>query len=188
MVAVTALWLPILVAAVLVFVVSSIIHMVLGYHAGDYRALARQDEVQDALRRFQLGAGDYMLPKPGSMKEMNSPEFKAKYGKGPSLIMTVFPQGQNWMGVQLVTWFLYAVMVGVFTGYVAGITLPAGAPYMTVFRVTGTVAFMGYALALFQHSIWYQRRWTTTLISVFDGLIYGLLTAGAFGWLWPQVV
>ena len=185
MVSLLALWLPILVAAVLVFVVSSIIHMALGYHAGDFKALPRQDDVQEALRRFQISPGDYLLPKPNSMKEMSSPEFKAKYGKGPSFIMTIFPQGQNWLGMQLVTWFLFAVVVGVFTGYVAGLTLPAGAPYMTVFRVTGTVAFMGYALALFQHSIWYQRRWTTTLISVGDGLIYGLLTAGAFGWLWP---
>jgi hypothetical protein len=55
-----------------------------------------------------------------------------------------------------------------------------------VFRLVGTAAFMGYSLALLQHSIWYKRNWGTTLKSVFDGLLYGLLTAGVFGWLWPR--
>jgi len=32
----------------------------------------------------------------------------------------------------------------------------------------------------------YKRNWGTTLKSVFDGLVYALFTAGAFGWLWPR--
>lgn len=185
MVDVTALWLPILVAAVLVFIASSIVHMALGYHAGDYAALPRQDAVQEALRPFGLSPGDYLLPKPASIKEMNSAGFKDKYGQGPSFIMTVFPPGQNFMGWQLLSWFLYCVLVGLFAGYVAGITIGPAADYRLVFRVTGTVAFAGYALALMQQSIWYRRRWRTTLVSMVDGLVYALLTAGAFGWLWP---
>jgi hypothetical protein len=54
-----------------------------------------------------------------------------------------------------------------------------------VFRVVGTTAFMGYALGLWQMSIWYKRSAVTTLKSTFDGLVYACLTAGAFGWLWP---
>jgi Flp pilus assembly protein TadB len=185
MVPLTSLGLPILVGAVLVFVASSLMHMVLGYHASDWRKVPAQDAVQDALRPFALQPGDYMLPRPDSMADMNTPAFKEKRDKGPVLVMTVFPSGQSGMGKQLALWFLYAIVVGKFAGYVAGITLAPGAPYMTVFRITGTVAFAGYALALLQQSIWYQRSWKTTLISVFDGLIYALLTAGAFGWLWP---
>ena len=59
-------------------------------------------------------------------------------------------------------------------------------PYLTVFRIVGTVTFAGYALALAQYSIWYGRAWSITLKSMFDGLIYALLTGGVFGWLWPQ--
>ena len=185
MVPVTDLWLPILVAAALVFVVSSIIHMALGYHAGDWQALPSEERLQDALRPFNIAPGDYMLPRPSSRADVNSPAFKARYAKGPVMIATVFPTGHSSMGTQLLLWFMYAVVVGVFAGYVAGIPLPPGASYMTVFRVTGTVAFAGYALALLQQSIWYRRRWRTTVVSVVDGFVYALLTAGVFGWLWP---
>jgi hypothetical protein len=185
MVSLLSLWLPILLSAVLVFIVSSIIHMMLGYHRSDWRRLPQEDAIQDALRPFNLLPGDYLLPRPESMADMNTPAFKAKRDKGPVLIMTVFPAGQAGMGKQLLLWFLFAIVVSTFAGYVAGITLVPGAPYLTVFRITGTVAFAGYSLALLQHSIWYQRRWATTLISMFDGLVYALLTAGVFGWLWP---
>ena len=42
------------------------------------------------------------------------------------------------------------------------------------------------SLALLQFSIWYRRSWVTTLKSMIDGLLYALLTAGTFGWLWPR--
>jgi hypothetical protein len=117
---------------------------------------------------------------------MKSPEFLEKVRKGPVVLMTVAPGGSMSMGTSLVQWFLYSVLVGVFAAYLAGRALGPGAPYLAVFRVVGTVAFMGYALALFQYSIWYKRNWAATLKSVFDGLVYGLLTAGTFGWLWPR--
>ena len=90
------------------------------------------------------------------------------------------------MGKNLMIWFVYAVVVGVFAGYVAGRALPVGAPYLAAFRFAGTVAFVGYALALWQMSIWYRRAWTTTIKATIDGLIYALLTAVSFGWLWPR--
>jgi hypothetical protein len=185
MVSLASLWLPVVVSGVLVFVASSLVHMLLGYHAGDWKKLPSEDAVQDALRPFNIPPGDYLAPKPASSADMNTPAFKARRDKGPVFVMTVWPSGQAGMGKQLALWFLFAIVVSKFAGYVAGITLGPGAPYLTVFRVTATVAFAGYSLALLQHSIWYGRRWGTTLLSVFDGLIYALLTGGVFGWLWP---
>ena len=43
MVPVTSLWLPVLVSAVIVFVASSILHMVLPFHRKDYRAVPSED-------------------------------------------------------------------------------------------------------------------------------------------------
>jgi hypothetical protein len=186
MVPLTSLWLPVLVSAVLVFVVSSLIHMVLGYHRADWKKLPSEDAVQEALRRFSIPPGDYLLPCPDSPAAMRAPEFIAKRDKGPVLIMTTWPAGPQGMGQSLGLWFLYSVFVGVFAGYLTGAALGPGAPYLSVFRFSGTVAFAGYALALPQHSIWYQRSWATTFRSMFDGLIYALLTAGVFGWLWPE--
>ena len=179
------LWMPILAAAVLVFVASSIIHMAPLWHRGDYPALADQDRVQDALRPFRLRPGEYMLPRPKSMKECNEPAFVEKLKRGPVLLMTVVPNGAMSMTKPLVQWFIYTVVVSILAAYVTHATLAAGAPYLAVFRVAGTTAFLAYAVGLWQQSIWYNRPWSTTAKLTFDGLIYGLLTGGAFGWLWP---
>jgi hypothetical protein len=100
--------------------------------------------------------------------------------------MTVAPGGPISMGSNLAQWFFYSIVVSVFAGYIASRAAGPGADYMTVFRFVGTAAFMGYSLGLAQHSIWYMRNWGTTLRSMFDGLVYALLTAGTFGWLWPR--
>jgi hypothetical protein len=140
----------------------------------------------DALRPLAIPPGDYMIPRPSSSQEMRSPEFVEKMKKGPVVVLTVMPNGPVSMGRNLVLWFLYATVVGVFAAYVAGRALPPGAEYLSVFRFAGTTAFVGYALALWQMSIWYRRSWSTTIKAMVDGLIYALLTAGTFGWLWPR--
>jgi hypothetical protein len=171
---------------VIVFVASSIIHMVLGYHANDLRRLPREDEVREALGQFAIPPGDYGTPLAGSMADMKSPAFIEKMKKGPVVFMTVVPNGPPSMGRSLALWFLYSVVVGVFAAYIAGRALPPGARYLQVFRFAGCTAFLGYSLALAQNSIWYRKNWGVTLKSMFDGLLYGLLTAGTFGWLWPR--
>jgi hypothetical protein len=186
MVPLTQLWLPILVAAVIVFVVSSVIHMFLGYHAGDVKGLPNEAAVGDALRGFDIPPGDYAMPHAGSSAAMKTPEYQEKLNKGPVLFMTVMPNGPFSMGSSLVQWFLYCVLVGIFGGYVAGRALAPGANYLAVFRFAGATAFAGYGLALLQNSIWWHRSWGATLRSVFDALIYAGLTAGTMGWLWPS--
>jgi hypothetical protein len=186
MVPITALWLPILVSAVFVFLASSVIHMVLGYHKNDMRKLANEDDVQKALRALNIAPGDYAVPCAASMKDMKNPAFLEKMNKGPLVFMTVSPGGPPSMGLALSLWFLYSILVSVFAAYIAGRALTAESHYLAVFRFAGATAFTGYGLALLQNSIWYKRNWGTTLLSVFDGLLYALLTAGTFGWLWPR--
>lgn len=186
MVALSMLWLPILLSAVIVFVASSIIHMALPWHKNDYLAVPDQDKVMDALRPFGIPPGDYMLPRCATMEEMKTPEFREKLNKGPVAIMTVMPNGQWSMGRNLVLWFLYSVVVSFFAAYITSHALPPGAHYLRVFQLVGATAFIGYALALWQMSIWYRRAWSTTLKATVDGLIYALLTAGVFGWQWPN--
>jgi hypothetical protein len=180
----TALWLPILVSAVVVFLVSSIIHMVLPWHKNDYPKIPRETEVMDALRPLDIPPGDYMVPRAYG-KELRSPEFAERMKKGPVLILTVLDKHAYNMGTSLGLWFLYSVVIGAFAAWVAGRALPPGAEYRDVFCFVAITAFLGYAGALWQMSIWYKRAWSLTLKGTFDGLIYGLLTAGVFGWLWP---
>lgn len=186
MVPVLSLLIPIVVSAVFVFIASSIIHMATPFHKNDVRKFPNEDDVMNALRPLGLRPGDYAFPKPGSMKEMGSPEFIAKMKAGPVAFVTVRPSGTPSMNAALVQWFLYSLVVSLFAGYVTGVALGPGAEYLRVFQVAGTVGFTGYALALPQFSIWWGRSWATTLRSMIDGLLYGLLTAGTFGWLWPR--
>lgn len=185
-VSILSLWAPILIGAVLVFLSSSVIHMLLSYHATDFSKLPSEEGAMDALRSFDIPPGDYVMPYAGSTSVMNTDEYKAKVEKGPVAFFTVLsPGAMSNMGAQLTQWFAYSLVVGVVAAYVAGRTLAPGADYMAVFRLTGTVAFACYAMALPQRSIWFKQNWTATLKSMFDGLVYALLTAGAFGWLWP---
>jgi len=186
MVPVLSLVVPILVAAVIVFIVSAIIHMVLPFHRSDYKRLPAEDDVMAALRKFAIPTGDYLVPCAGGPKEMNTPAFVEKMTKGPVIFMTVMPSGRPAMGAQLVQWFVYCLIVSVFAAYLAGRALDTSAHYLAVFRFAGTTAFLGYSLALWQNSIWYKRNWLVTMKSTIDGLIYALLTAGTFGWLWPR--
>lgn len=192
MVSVWSLWMPVLLSAIFVFVASSILHMVLRYHSRDMRPVPRESEVMEALRRFDIPPGDYCMPRAGSMAAMKEPEFVAKMQAGPVALMTVLRSGPPRKGKSLLLWFLYSVVVSIFAAYLtagglhAGYCFECGITDREVFRLAGCTAFVGYSLALLQNSIWYGRNWGTTLRSMFDGLIYGLLTGLTFVWLWPR--
>jgi hypothetical protein len=186
MVPILALWLPILVAGVIVFIASSILHMALPYHKSDYHGLPNEADVAEAMRKAGVRPGDYMLPYCASMSALKEPGTIEKFTKGPVAVLTVMRSGVPSMGPQLVQWFFYCVLVSILAAYIAGRALQPGAHYLAVFRFAGATAFFAYSIALWQDSIWYQKKWSTTLKNTFDGLIYGLLTGGTFGWLWPR--
>lgn len=183
MVPVMSLWAPILLSAVIVFVASSVLHMLLPYHRSDFRKVPAEDELMESLRRLSVPPGNYIMPHAATPAAMKDPAYIAKKEQGPNAVLTVIRDPS--MGRSLVQWFLYSIVVSVFAAYVAGRALGPGADYLEVFRFAGTTAFVGYGLALWQNSIWYSIAWSTTLKSNFDALIYGLLTGGTFGWLWP---
>jgi hypothetical protein len=186
MVPLTALWVPILLSAVIVFVASSLMHMVLPIHKSDYHKLPEEDKVLDALRAAGVTPGrTYHFPFT-THKEMKSPEAVERFKRGPVGLLTVIPSGAPAMGIYLGQWFLYCVLIGVFVACLTGRTRGLGTPYLEVFRVAGTTAFLGYAVAQIPDSIWKGQAWSVTFKHVFDGLIYALLTAGTFGWLWPR--
>lgn len=182
----TALWLPILLSTVFVFIVSSAIHMAMPWHKGDYPKLPNEDAFRASVGPLNIPPGEYMVPRASGMDEMRTPEFKAKLERGPVMFVTVRPNGWFGMGKNLAQWFVYMLVVNTFAAYIAGRALGAGSVYLHVFRFVGATAFAGYALALWQMPIWYYRSMRVTILSTFDGLIYACVTAGTFGWLWPK--
>jgi hypothetical protein len=117
---------------------------------------------------------------------MKSLETIEKFKRGPVGLLVIMPSGAPKMGKFLGQWFLYCVVVSTFTACLTGSTRPPGTQYLEVFRVAATTAFLGYSLAQLQNSIWRGVTWGVTLKHVLNGLIYGLLTAGTFAWLWPK--
>ena len=185
MVAISAQWLPIFLSAVIVFVASSLLHMVLTYHRSDYQKLPNEDAVGAAIRSGNAAPGQYLIPYL-SMADMRSPEGIEKFKKGPVGMLFLRQSGAPGMGKNLSQWFVYSLVVGVFVAYITGRTVAAGAGYLPVFRVAGTAAFLAYAGGAPIDSIWRGQTWSATAKAIVDGLIYALVTAGTFGWLWPK--
>lgn len=175
------LW-PVLLSAVLVFIVSSVVWMVLPHHKSDFKGLPDEKGVLDALGSVPPGAYDF--PHVASWEEAKTPEMAARFERGPVGFFTVAPGKPN-MGKNLATWFVYSLIVSWVVAYVASRTVPAGTPYMLVFQVTCTIAWAAYGLGSVADSIWFSRPWSQTLKGLFDALLYGLVVGGAFGWLWP---
>lgn len=186
MVSIPALWLPILVASLLVFFVSSLLHMVFTYHRSDYRQLPKESELLDTLRGAGLAPGLYFFPYSKDNREMSSPEHQEKVRRGPMGMLTVMPSGPVSMPKLLGQWFGFCVLVSLFAAYIAGRTLVPGTHYLAVFRIIGATAFMAYGVANVSNAIWRGQTWSSTAKAIFDGLVYSLVSAGAFGWLWPR--
>jgi len=185
MVTLAQLWLPILLSSVFVFFASSILHMALKFwHMPDCSGFSNEDEVGAAMRKGNASAGMYMIPycKPEQMKEQATQD---KFKQGPVGIIFLRQPGMMNMGVFLGQWFVFCVLVSVFCAYLGGHVMAGATPYIRVFRVVGTAAFMAYALGSVPNAIWWGHPWKSQVKHMIDGLIYALLTAGTFGWLWP---
>ena len=181
----SALWLPIVLSAVIVFVASSIMHMLLPYHRSDYKGLPDEDKILSTLRAAGLKRGLYIFPFT-THKDMRSPAVIEKYNQGPVGMLTVFPIGPPVMPKFLGQWFTYCLIIGFFVAYLAAHTVAPGTYYLAVFRIVGTAAFLAYGLGNISNSIWKGQTWSMTIKEMIDGLVYALLTAGTFGWLWPR--
>lgn len=180
-----SLWVPVIVSAIVVFVASSILHMALKYHKADYKPFANDEAVREVIGRSNPSPGIYMTPHCADMKQMKDPAMMDKFVKGPVAILTVMPKGAPNMGKHLGLWFGFSVLVSFVAAYVARHTLTPGADGMLVMRITGTVAFSGYALSYLSDSIWKGQPWSNTMRHVLDGVVYALLTGLTFRLMWP---
>ena len=186
MVGLSALWMPILVSAVFVFITLMIIHMIPGWHQDDMTAVPGEDSVMETLRGLKVQPGEYRFPYGRTTADMTSPVFVEKMKTGPVGTMSIRPNGELPFGKMLGLWFVYALIIAVFAAYITGRTRELGAPFLEVFRVSGAVTFCCYAVAHWQNWIWWGKSTRFTLTHSVDGLVYALVTGATFGWLWPR--
>ncbi len=183
MVATSALWLPILVSAAIVFIASNLLWMALPFwHRSDYGQLPDEKTVIDALAPAE--SGQYIVPCVNWNKL--TPEQRESMQSKPMAYVLVRNPARFNFAKALVQYFAYAVVVAVFVAYVTGRARGAGTPYLEVFRFAGTVGVLPFGFRSVTDAIWYGKPWLVAFKEMIDGLIYGLLMGGVFGWLWPR--
>lgn len=183
MVTLSMLWLPILLSAVFVFIASNILWMALPFwHRPDYGRLSEEKAIQDAL--VSAKSGQYIVPCVDWGKA--TAEEKAAMETRPAALLLVRNPGKFAMGKSLGSWFAYALVIAVFVAYLTGHTRGVGSHYLEVFRVAGAAAFLAFGFRGIPDAVWYGKPWVVAFKEMVDGLIYALLIAGTFGWLWPR--
>ena len=190
MLTIVDLWLPIVASAAAVFVASALAWMVMPHHKQDFKQLPNEDGVMTAVRNFNIAPGLYFFP---HMKECNKakmdPVAKAKFEQGPHGMIQIWrPDAFGKMGRNMVLSFIFYLLVGVFVAYLTSRALPAGSEYLQVFQIAGTAAIMAYCFAQIPHQIWFGTPLRNVVTSLVDGVVFGLITAGFFSWLWPNAV
>ena len=180
-----SLWLPVVVSAVAVWLVSAVLHMVLKYHRADHRQLSNEEGVGQALRSAASAPGVYFIPYCSDMSQMKDAAVRKRFEDGPVAIITLMRSGMPNMGKSLGLWLAFCLLVSFVTAYVARHTLDPGVLGIEVLRLTGTVAFIGYAFGYFQDSIWKAIPWSNSLRGILDAGIYALVTGLVFRFLWP---
>lgn len=182
MVSLMALWLPILIASVLVFIASNILWMLLPFHRSDYKTLPDDKALIAAIG--SAPSGQYLFPYV-DWKTVTPEQKDALQQQAGGLLLLRNPNRFNF-GPKLFQYFLFIVVIEIIVAYITGRTRPAGTHYLEVFRIAGAAALLGFGFSSVPDSIWYGKPWSNTFKQLVDALVYALLTAGVFGWLWPR--
>lgn len=175
------LWIPILASALIMWIASALIWTVMPWHKKDYRKTSDEEGVRAALSG--LSPGSYNVPHCASQAEFKNPEVQQKFKDGPLAFVTILPNGMPSMGRNMVLMFVYFIFIGVLCAYFVSRTVDPGSDYLGIFRVAGCVAWIANGVAHIPESVWFGRPFSSTIKSLFDALIYGLLAGGVFGWL-----
>ena len=181
-----SLWLPILLSAVVVFVISSLIHMLLKWHASDYRAFANEDAVRAAIRASNPAPGRYVMPYCGDMKDAAGEAMKRKFEEGPVGHVTIMPSGTHQMGKHLSLWFVWSLIIVIVAAYLA--TQLFGLDHghaRAAAKLVGAVSLIAHGFGTVQESIWVGRPWSQSVKYLLDAALYAVGSAAVFLWLWP---
>jgi hypothetical protein len=179
------LWLPIILGTFLAWIASGLIHILVKYHDSDYQQLGNEDEVMNAVRNGSPKLGIHAFPYCIDMNEMKNEAVQQRFTKGPVGMLAVLPNGMPNMGKLMLQQISFFLGGSILIAYVATLALEPGADYISVFRIVAVVGFLTFGWAVIPFSIWFGHLWSMTAKYLVDALIYGLMIAGSFAWLWP---
>ncbi|MFG0329937.1 MAG: hypothetical protein ACF8PN_08570 [Phycisphaerales bacterium] len=178
------LWLPILVSAVAIFILSFVAWVVMPHHKTEWVKLPDEERFKEAIRGMNIPPGNYIFPGCAKGEDMNSEAFKERYSAGPWGTLMVW-RGQPSMGRNLALSFLVYFIISVFVGYVGVLGAEPGMGFSEVFQITGTAAIMAYTFGALPGMIWFGATAKSFINHFADCIVYGAVTGAIFGWLWP---
>ena len=188
MVSVTTLWLPILVSTVFVFITSNLVWMVFQLHKNDWKQLPDEEAFRQVMNTQNLETAEYSFPFSSGPEDWKSEAWQSKFNEGPVGFLTLMPKGDMSMGKNMALWITYVAIIEVFIAYLTGLARADGAAFMEVFQVAGAAGVLGFAGAVAPEAIWLGRQWSNVFRTMFDGIVYGLISAATFAWLWPATL
>lgn len=188
------LWLPILLSAAAVWIVSMILGLPFFHHKNDWIGLpAEQEDALAAFLRAQgIKPGNYLFPDFRTREAMESEKVKKALNEGPvgHLSLWTTPMG---MGGKLAATFVVYLVVSTLIAYLTRVAIPSGgvggtgeASFGRVFQVAGTAGILAYGFAHMPSAIWWGAYKRTIVANVIDGVIYGCITGAIFAWRWPH--
>lgn len=187
LISISELWLAILIAGLLCWVTSALIHMLLKYHNSDYKELPSEDVVASALKENSVAPALYTVPYCSDMKKMGEELMQKKFNDGPVAMITVMPNGMPPMGKLFVQQVLFFIFGSFLIGYLATLSIQGNTEFMAVFSHVFVASFLTYGWAQIPYSIWMGQPWSNCVRYLIDALIYAAVTAGTFAFLWPSL-
>ena len=189
-----SLWLPILLSAFAVWIVSLVAGMALPHHKRDWIALpdsaGGEDGFMEYLRTSRLKPGNYLFPDFRSRDALNSDKVQKALNGGPVGHLSLWPTPLTMGGKLVATFFVYLV-VSTLIAYLTRVALPAspGAPpptFAKVFQLAATAGVLAHSFAFIPSNIWWGAYPRTIVANVADGVLLGAITGAIFAWFWPH--
>lgn len=178
------LWLPILVSAVTVFVVSAASHMLMPWRRSEFGNVPAFEAVQAAVR--SLPPGQYVFPAGPDPKERGTPAWMERWAAGPSGWLTIVPRAPISMGRNMGQSLLVYLAVSFLTAYAAQLALGDAPGRLPILRLVWVIGILAYGVGTCFTSIWYSRPWKAYAADLLDAAVQGLAMAAIFAWLWPR--
>jgi hypothetical protein len=178
------LWLPILLSAIAIWVISVIASMALPHHKRDFIDLPGEDGFMDYIRTSGIKPGNYLFPDFRGREAMKSEKVEKALKEGPVGHLSVWRTPLT-MGGKMAATFIVYLVVSTLIVYLTRVAIPGAAPFAKVFQVAATAGILAYCFSFIPNAVWFGSYKRTIVATFIDGIVYGLITGAIFAWRWP---
>lgn len=199
-----SLWLPILLSAAAVWIVSTIFGMPFLHHKNDWIGLPTappgggggggEDAFMEFIRKSGIKPGNYLFPDFRTREAMESEKVGKALKEGPVGHLSLWQPPLS-MGGKLAATFIVHLVVCTLIAYLASVALPpvpktaggeGGWGFAKVFQVVGTAGILAYSFSFIPSAVWFGAYKRTIVAGIIDGIVYGAITGAIFAWRWPH--